>query len=61
MTFKVKINSQVTIFQEETIFVCANDETEAKEMAEEGFREIMDAKFGWADYDTTNIEECVKC
>lgn len=59
--YKVRINSQVTIFEEEVISVSANSPEEAKEMAEEGFRECMDAKYGWCDYDTTNIEECVKC
>lgn len=59
--YKVRINSQVTIFEEEVISVSANSPEEANEMAEEGFRECMDAKYGWYDYDTTNIEECVKC
>lgn len=59
--YKVRINSQVTIFEEEVISVSANSPEEANEMAEEGFRECMNAKYGWCDYDTTNIEECVKC
>jgi hypothetical protein len=59
--YKVRINSQVTIFEEEVISVSANSPEEANEMAEEGFKECMDAKYGWCDYDTTNIEECVKC
>ena len=59
--YKVRINSQVTIFEEEVIFVKADSSEEAKEMAEEGFKECMDAKYGWCDYDTTNIEECVEC
>ena len=59
--YKVRINSQVTIFEEEVVSVEADNEWEAREEARDAFKERMDAKYGWCDYDTTNIEECVKC
>lgn len=39
----------------------ADTPEEAKVNAGDAFREHIDAKYGWCDYDTVNIEECVKC
>lgn len=60
-TYKVRISSQVTIFEEEVVCVEADTPEEAKVNAGDAFREYMDTKYGWCDYDTVNIEECVKC
>lgn len=59
--YKVRINSQVTIFEEEVVSVSAANEWEARKAAREAFKECMDTKHGWCDYDTTCIEECIKC
>ena len=60
-TFEVRITSQVTIFEEEIVCVSAADEAEVRQAAEEAFRKAMDTKYGWCDYDTVYIEECVEC
>lgn len=60
-TFEVRITSQITILEEEIVCVGAADETEARQAAEEAFRKAMDTKYGWCDYDTVCIEECVEC
>lgn len=59
--FEVRITSQVTILEEEVVCVGAADEADARQAAEEAFRKAMDAKYGWCDYDTVYIEECVEC
>lgn len=59
--YKVRINSHVTIFEEEEVTVSAENEWEAREVARDAFQECMENKYPWCDYDTTHIEECVKC
>lgn len=59
--FKVRASSHVTVLEEDTFSVGAIDEADAYEMARDAFREAMDAKYGWCDFDDVQIEECVEC
>ena len=59
--FKVRVSSHVTILEEDPFSVGAIDEADAHRMAREAFNEVMDAKYGWCDYDDVHIEECVEC
>ena len=61
MIYQIRVHGQPTIFYDDVVSVKADSPEEAQEMAKDAFRECMDAKYGWCDYDTTNIEECVEC
>ena len=56
MIYQIKVHGQPTIFYEDVVSVKANSPEEAKEMAQEAFREILDERFGWADIDTINAD-----
>ena len=60
MIYRVRCGAHITIYEGEVISVCADSIDEAKEMAEEGFREIMDEKYSWVDIDEVNFEEIVE-
>lgn len=61
MIYKVKVQAHITIPYEETISVFARNEKEARAMAREGFKEIVEEKYENVYYECTHIEECVKC
>ena len=56
MIYQIRVHGQPTIFCEGVISVKADSPEEAKEMAQEAFREILDERFGWADIDTINTD-----
>ena len=56
MIYKMRVHGQPTIFYDDVVFVKADSEEEAKEMAQEAFREILDERFGWADICTINAD-----
>ena len=60
MIYQIKVHGQPTIFYEDVVSVKANSPEEAKAMAQEAFKEILDERFGWADIDTIFTEE-LKC
>ena len=60
MIYKFRVHGQPTIFYEDEVFVVADSDEEAQEMAKEAYREILDERFGWADVDTINTE-VLKC
>ena len=61
MIYRVRTNAHITIFESDIISVSANSPEEAKELADEAFRETMNEKYGWVDIDETFCEECVEC
>lgn len=56
MVYKFRVHGQPTIFYEDEVFVVADSEEEAAEMAKDAFREILDERFGWADIYTINAD-----
>ena len=56
MIYQIRVHGQPTIFYEDVVSVKADSPEEAKEMAQEAFREILDERFGWADIDTINTD-----
>ena len=52
MIYRIRVHGQPTIFYDDVVSVKADSPEEAKEMAQEAFREILDERFGWADIDT---------
>lgn len=56
MIYKFRVHGQPTIFYEDEIFVKADSLEEAIEMAKDGYREILEERFGWVDIDTINAD-----
>ena len=56
MIYQIRVHGQPTIFYDDVVSVKADSVEEAKEMAQEAFREILDERFGWADIDTINAD-----
>ena len=56
MIYQIRVHGQPTIFYDDVVSVKANSPEEAKEMAKDAFREILDERFGWADIDTINAD-----
>ena len=56
MIYQIRVHGQPTIFYDDVVSVKADSLEEAKEMAQEAFREILDERFGWADIDTINAD-----
>lgn len=56
MIYRANVNAHVTIFRDEYISVAANSQEEANEMFYAAFKQIMEEKYGWADFDDVNIE-----
>ena len=56
MIYRMRVHGQPTIFYEDEISVKADNPEEAAEMAKDGFREILEERFGWVDIDTINTE-----
>ena len=56
MIYQIRVHGQPTIFYEDVVSVKADSSEEAKAMAQEAFREILDERFGWADIDTINAD-----
>lgn len=58
--FQVLSTAYVTILEKDIISVAAANEADAHEMAKDAFKEAMNEKYGWCDYDDIHIEECVE-
>ena len=56
MIYKFRVHGQPTIFYEDEVFVVADSDEEAQEMAKEAYREILEERFGWVDIDTINAD-----
>ena len=56
MIYKFRVHGQPTIFYEDEVFVVADSDEEAQEMAKEVYREILEERFGWVDIDTINAD-----
>lgn len=56
MIYQIRVHGQPTIFYDDVVSVKADNPEEAKEMAREAFREILDERFGWADIYTINAD-----
>lgn len=56
MVYKFRVHGQPTIFYEDEVFVVADSDEEAQEMAKEAYREILEERFGWVDIDTINAD-----
>ena len=56
MIYQIRVHGQPTIFYDDVVSVKADGPEEAKKMAQEAFREILDERFGWADIDTINAD-----
>ena len=56
MIYQIRVHGQPTIFYDDFVSVKADSPEEAKEMAKEAFREILDERFGWADIYTINAD-----
>ena len=56
MIYRMRVHGQPTIFYEDEISIKADNPEEAKEMAKEAYKEILDKRFGWADIDTINTD-----
>ena len=56
MIYQIRVHGQPTIFYDDVVSVKADSPEEAKEMAREAFREILDERFGWADIYTINAD-----
>jgi hypothetical protein len=55
--FKVTVGAHVTIYEERTFEVRANDMEEAETIARGKFDDAMEEKYPWCDYDTIHINE----
>ena len=58
--YKVSVNAQITIFEEHSFLIEANCPEEAEELAHGAYKQEVDDKYGWADYDESHIECCRK-
>jgi hypothetical protein len=56
MIYQIRVHGQPTIFYDDVVSVKADSPEEAKEMAQDAFREILDERFGWADIDIINAD-----
>ena len=56
MIYRIRVHGQPTIFYEDEISVKADSPEEAKEMAQDAFREILNERFRWVDIDTINTD-----
>ena len=55
--FKVTVGAHVTIYEERTFEVRANDIEEAETIARGKFDDTMEEEYSWCDYDTIHINE----
>lgn len=56
MIYRIRVHGRPTIFYEDEISVKADSPEEAKEMAQDAFREILNERFRWVDIDTINTD-----
>lgn len=55
-TYKATVHAQITIFQEIEVSLIADSEEEFIELAKERYKEVMTDRYGWADYDDSNVD-----
>ena len=55
--FKVTVGAHITIYEERTFEVRANDMEEAEDIARGKFDDCMAEEYPWCDYDTLHINE----
>ena len=55
-TYKATVHAQITIFQEIEVSLIADSEEEFVELAKEEYKKVMTDRYGWADYDDSNVD-----
>lgn len=54
--YKITLGAQITIYQDDTMMIRADNKEQAIAQAEANFKEHLNNFYGWCDYDEVKVE-----